>query len=279
MKEAGSCHAGGNPRPSGHAAGGWTVSRVVENESRAREISYIASVLLATRPWHVNAGSRGSLEQMMRPAPDLRSQGVPAGHQGRRAGLDRSHCGALEKLGTDEVRARIVHSGDGAITESDISLAEASNAAIIGFNVRATRRPAMRPNGRASRSATYNIIYDLTDDVKAAMSGLLFAGASRDLPRQCRDLEVLTSRRSARFAGCRVIEGKVERGAACACCATRRHPRRQAQDVKRFKDERGRSADGSGLRYGLRELRRHPCRRRHRMLPRRAHHPHALIGG
>src|SRR5690606_4482657 len=80
---------------------------------------------------------------------------------------------SLDKLGTDEVRARIVHAGAGGITESDIALAEASNAAIIGFNVRANQQARAASEQQGIEIRYYNIIYDLLDDVKAAMSGLL----------------------------------------------------------------------------------------------------------
>jgi translation initiation factor IF-2 len=120
---------------------------------------------------------------------------------------------ALDKLGTDEVRARIVHSGAGAITESDVSLAETSGAAIIGFNVRANAqaRQAAEQNGIEIRY--YNIIYDLVDDIKAAMSGLLSPERRETFLGNAEILEVFNITKVGKVAGCRVTEGKVERGA------------------------------------------------------------------
>ena len=81
--------------------------------------------------------------------------------------------GALEKLSTDEVGARIIYSGAGGITESDVTLAEASGAALIGFNVRAHKEAREAAEHAGVEIRYYNIIYDLVDDVKKAMSGLL----------------------------------------------------------------------------------------------------------
>jgi translation initiation factor IF-2 len=120
---------------------------------------------------------------------------------------------ALDSLGTDEVRARIVHAGAGGITESDVSLAETSGAAMIGFNVRAN------PQARAAAVAAgidiryYNVIYDLVDDVKAAMSGLLSPERRETFIGNAEILEIFDITKVGKIAGCRVTEGKVERGA------------------------------------------------------------------
>ena len=111
---------------------------------------------------------------------------------------------ALNELGNEEVGARILQSGVGGITESDITLASASNAPILGFNVRANKqaREAAARDGIEIRY--YNVIYDLVDDIKAAMSGLLSPGTSRDLPGQCRDqgnLPYFQGRQGCRLPG------------------------------------------------------------------------------
>jgi translation initiation factor IF-2 len=120
---------------------------------------------------------------------------------------------ALDKLGTDEVRARIVHSGAGAITESDISLADTSGAAIIGFNVRANPQARTAAEHANLDIRYYNVIYNLIDDVKAAMSGLLSPERRETFLGNAEVLEVFDITKVGKIAGCRVTEGRVERGA------------------------------------------------------------------
>jgi translation initiation factor IF-2 len=121
--------------------------------------------------------------------------------------------GALRKLGTDEVEARIVHSGVGGITESDIVLAGASKAVVLGFNVRANVQAKAAADQAGAEIRYYNIIYDLVDDVKAAMSGLLSPTIREVFLGNARILEVFNISKVGKVAGCRVAEGKVERGA------------------------------------------------------------------
>ena len=186
---------------------------VVENEARAREITAYRQRLARDKAVARRVGQRGSLEQMMSQLQTSGLQGVPAGHQGATS-RDRSRPSrALDKLGTEEVPARIVHAGAGAITESDVSLAETSGAAIIGFNVRANAqaRDAAERDGIEIRY--YNIIYDLVDDVKAAMSGLLSPERRETFIGNAEILEVFEITKVGKVAGCRVTEGMVERGA------------------------------------------------------------------
>lgn len=120
---------------------------------------------------------------------------------------------ALDKLGTDEVAARVVHYAVGGISESDVQLAQASNAIVIGFNVRANKqaRDAAETSGIEIRY--YNIIYDLVDDVKAAMSGLLSPDLRETFLGNAEILEVFNITKVGKVAGCRVVEGSVQRGA------------------------------------------------------------------
>ena len=122
-------------------------------------------------------------------------------------------AGALEKISTDEVAARLVHSGAGAITESDVALAAASNAAIIGFNVRANAQARQAAEREGIEIRYYNIIYDLVDDVKQAMSGLLSPERRETFLGNAEILEVFHITKVGKVAGCRVTEGRVERGA------------------------------------------------------------------
>jgi translation initiation factor IF-2 len=146
--------------------------------------------------------------------------------------------GALDKLGTDEVRARIVHSGAGGITESDISLAESSDAAIIGFNVRANVQARAAAERAGIEIRYYNIIYDLVDDVKAAMSGLLSPERRETFLGNAEILEVFNITKTGKVAGCRVIEGKVERGAGVRLVRDNVVIHEgKLKTLKRFKDE------------------------------------------
>ena len=186
---------------------------VVDNEARAREITDYRQRLARDKAVAKHAGQRGSLEQMM---SQLQASGLkefPLVIKGDVQGSIEAIVAALDKLGTDEVRARIVHAGAGGITESDVSLAETSGAAMIGFNVRAN------PQARAAAEAAgieiryYNIIYDLGDDVKAAMSGLLSPERRETFIGNAEILEIFDITKVGKIAGCRVTEGKVERGA------------------------------------------------------------------
>jgi translation initiation factor IF-2 len=185
----------------------------VESEARAREITEYRQRLARDKAVAKHAGQRGSLEQMMSQLQTSGLKEFPLVIKGDVQGSVEAIIAALDKLGTDEVRARIVHSGAGAITESDVSLAVTSGAAMIGFNVRAN------PQARAAAEAAgieiryYNIIYNLVDDVKAAMSGLLSPERRETFIGNAEILEIFDITKVGKIAGCRVTEGKVERGA------------------------------------------------------------------
>ncbi|UPA24875.1 translation initiation factor IF-2 [Shinella oryzae] len=211
---------------------------VVENESRAREISEYRQRLAREKQVARQAGSRGSLEQMMSQLQNTGLKEFPLLIKGDVQGSIEAIAGALDKLGTDEVRVRIVHSGAGAITESDISLAEASNAAIIGFNVRANAQARTAAERAGLEIRYYNIIYDLVDDVKAAMSGLLSPERRETFLGNAEILEVFNITKVGKVAGCRVIEGKVERGAGVRLVRDNVVIHEgKLKTLKRFKDE------------------------------------------
>ena len=211
---------------------------VVENEARAREIAEYRQRLARDKAAARQSGTRGSLEQMMTQLQDTGSKEFPLLVKGDVQGSIEAIAGAIDKLGTDEVRARIIHSGAGAITESDISLAEASGAAIIGFNVRANKqaRDAAERDGVEIRY--YNIIYDLVDDVKAAMSGMLSPERRETFLGNAAILEVFNITKVGKVAGCRVTEGKVERGAGVRLIRDNVVIHEgKLKTLKRFKDE------------------------------------------
>ncbi|MBZ7923954.1 translation initiation factor IF-2 [Ensifer adhaerens] len=211
---------------------------VVENEGRAREISEYRQRLAREKQVARQSGSRGSLEQMMTQLQTSGLKEFPLVIKGDVQGSIEAIAGALDKLGTDEVRARIVHSGAGGITESDISLAEASNAAIIGFNVRANSQARSAAERAGIEIRYYNIIYDLVDDVKAAMSGLLSPERRETFLGNAEILEVFNITKVGKVAGCRVTEGKVERGVGVRLVRDNVVIHEgKLKTLKRFKDE------------------------------------------
>jgi translation initiation factor IF-2 len=185
-----------------------------------------------------STGMRGSLEQMMSQLKTAGRKEFPLIVKGDVQGSIEAIIGALEKLGTDEVTARVLHAGVGGITESDVTLAEASGVPIIGFNVRAHKeaREAAERNGIEIRY--YNIIYDLVDDVKKAMSGLLAPTLRETMLGNAQILEIFNVSKVGKVAGCRVTDGTVERGANVRLIRDNVviHEGKLSQ-LKRFKDD------------------------------------------
>jgi translation initiation factor IF-2 len=128
-------------------------------------------------------------------------------------GSSEAIVGALEKMGNDEVSVRVLHAGVGGINESDVTLAQASNALVIGFNVRANpqAREFARTNGIDIRY--YSIIYDVADDIKKALSGMLDPTLKETLLGYAEIREVFNITKVGKVAGCRITEGSVRRGA------------------------------------------------------------------
>jgi translation initiation factor IF-2 len=185
---------------------------VVENESRAREITEYR--VRKRRQMHASgAGSRGSLEQMMSQLKEAGLQEFRLLIKGDVQGSVEAIVAALQKLGTEEVEARIIHAGVGGITESDIGLAATSGAAIVGFNVRANQQAKSAADRDGVEIRYYAVIYDLVDDIKAAMSGLLAPTMRETFLGNAKILEVFNISKVGKVAGCQVTEGKVERGA------------------------------------------------------------------
>jgi translation initiation factor IF-2 len=145
---------------------------------------------------------------------------------------------AIEKLGTEEVGAQVLHAGVGGITESDVSLAAASEAPIIGFNVRANVQARAAAEREGIEIRYYNIIYDLVDDIKAAMSGLLSPERRETFLGNAEILEIFNITKVGKVAGCRVTEGKVERGAGVRLIRDNVVIHEgKLSTLKRFKDE------------------------------------------
>ncbi|MBH0237669.1 translation initiation factor IF-2 [Methylobrevis albus] len=186
---------------------------VVDSEARAREITEYRIRSKRENQLKTAAGTRGSLEQMMTKLQTAGRKDFPLVIKTDVQGSLEAIVGALEKLGNDEVGARIVHGGVGGITESDLTLAEASEAAIIGFNVRANTQARQAAERSGTEIRYYNIIYNLVDDVKAAMSGMLSPERRETFLGNAQILEIFNITKVGKVAGCRVVEGSVERGA------------------------------------------------------------------
>jgi translation initiation factor IF-2 len=186
---------------------------VVENEARAREVTSYRAHQKRENAAASISGMRGSLEQMMSQLKTTGRKDFPLIIKADVQGSLEAILGSLEKLGTDEVMARILHAGVGGISESDVTLAEGFNAAIIGFNVRAHKEAAAAAKRNGIEIRYYNIIYDLVDDVKKAMSGLLAPTLRETMLGNALILEVFNISKVGKVAGCRVTDGSVERGA------------------------------------------------------------------
>ncbi len=184
---------------------------VVENEARAREITDYR--IRKRRETLGTAGTPRTLEQMMQSLKDTGKKEFPLVVKGDVQGSVEAIMGALAKLGNEEVMARIVHSGVGGITESDINLAHASKAVILGFNVRANTQAKLSADQQGVEIRYYSIIYDLVDEVKAAMSGLLAPTKKEVFLGYATIKQVFNISKQGKVAGCLVTEGKVERGA------------------------------------------------------------------
>ena len=185
---------------------------VVESEARAREITDYR-VRKRRETLGPSAGTGRTLEQMMQQLKEAGKKEFILVVKGDVQGSVEAIAGALKKISTDEVEARIVHSAVGGITESDVALAAASKAIIVGFNVRANVQAKSAAERDGVEIRYYNIIYDLVDDVKAAMSGLLAPTVREIFLGNAQILQVFNITKVGKVAGCRVTDGRVERGA------------------------------------------------------------------
>ncbi|MGA8949217.1 MAG: translation initiation factor IF-2, partial [Xanthobacteraceae bacterium] len=211
---------------------------VVDTEARAREIADYRDRQKREKMAARQTGMRGSLEQMM---SQLKTSGLkefPLIIKGDVQGSIEAIVGALEKLSTEEVAARIIFAGAGGITESDVTLAEASGAALIGFNVRAHKEARVAAEQAGVEIRYYDIIYNLVDDVKKAMSGLLAPTLRETMLGNAVVVEVFKVSKVGNIAGCRVTDGTVERGANVRLIRDNVvvHQGKLSQ-LKRFKDD------------------------------------------
>ncbi|MDF2617810.1 MAG: infB [Xanthobacteraceae bacterium] len=185
---------------------------VVESEARAREITDYRQRQKREKAAARSATVRGSLEQMMSQAKTAGRKEFPLIIKGDVSGSVEAIIASLEKLGTDEVQARIIHSGAGGVNESDVTLAETAGAVIIAFNVRANKEARDAADRAGIEIRQYNIIYDLVDDVKAAMGGLLAPVNRETMLGNALIKEIFAVSKVGKVAGCLVTDGIVERG-------------------------------------------------------------------
>jgi translation initiation factor IF-2 len=188
------------------------VLNVVDNEATAREIAEYRAQ--AAKDKRAAAGAATTLDQLLAKAKaDENVSELPILMKADVQGSAEAIVQAMEKIGNDEVRVRVLHSGVGAITETDIGLAEASGAPVIGFNVRANAPARNSANQKGVEIRYYSVIYDLVDDVKAAASGLLSAEVREKFIGYAEIKEVFKVTGVGKVAGCLVTEGNARRSA------------------------------------------------------------------
>ena len=188
------------------------VLNVVETEAQAREIAeYRAN---AAKEKRAAVGAATTLDQLMAKAKaDQSVAELPILVKADVQGSAEAIVQAMEKIGNDEVRVRVLHSGVGAITETDVGLAEASGAPIMGFNVRANASARNTANQKGVEIRYYSVIYDLVDDVKKAASGLLSNEIREKFIGYAQIKEVFKVSGVGKVAGCLVTEGVARRSA------------------------------------------------------------------
>ena len=183
---------------------------VVENEARAREVAEYRG--RKRREQRQASSSRQTLDQLLQTRESGEKRLLPLVLKTDVQGSSEAIQGSLAKLATSEVGAQILQSGVGGITESDVILAHASGAAVIGFNVRANNQARDRAKRDGVEIRYYNIIYNLVDDVKAALSGMLTPEMREKFLGNAEILEVFNISKVGKVAGCKVTEGIMRRG-------------------------------------------------------------------
>ena len=211
---------------------------VVENEARARELTeYRERVRREKQVAPIGAG--GSLADMMAKLNQKKVSELPLIVKADVQGSAEAIVSSLEKLGNEEVRARIIHSGAGGITESDVLLAKGANCPILGFNVRASAQARQLAEREGVEIRYYAIIYDLLDDMKGVLSGLLAPMQRETWLGNATLLQVFDITKVGKIAGCRVTDGVVRRGARTRIIRNDVVVMEQGvlQTLKRFKDD------------------------------------------
>ena len=187
------------------------VFAVVENEARARELTEYRQRVKREKG-QVSGGSL-SLADMMAKLGSKKISELPVLIKSDVQGTAEAITTSLEKMGNDEVRARVVMHGAGGITESDVNLAKSAGAPILGFNVRASKQARELAEREGVEIRYYSIIYDLLDDIKGVLSGMLAPLQRETFLGNAKVLQTFDITKVGRVAGCRVTEGVVRKGA------------------------------------------------------------------
>ncbi len=183
---------------------------VMDNEAKARELAEYREAKLKEKN---NVTTVRTLDSLMTQIKDASKQFLPVVIKGDVQGSVEAITVALAKLGNEEVQVQVVHSGAGGITESDINLAEASGGVVFGFNVRANTQARDLADNRKIEIRYYAIIYDLIDDVKAALSGMLKPELREKFLGNAEILQIFDITKTGKVAGCRIREGMAKRSA------------------------------------------------------------------
>ena len=209
---------------------------VVETEARAREIAEYRT--RRNKDHDAARGARGSVEQMLSAIAAGEAEELPVVIKTDVHGSLEAIRVALEKLGTEQVKVRMLSSGVGGLSESDISLATASNAIVIGFNVRAIPQARDLAKRDGVEIRYHSIIYELIDEVKAAMGGLLSPDTQEDFIGYAEIRQVFGVSKVGKVAGCMVTEGVIKRGCKVRLLRDNVVIHEGAlKTLKRFKDE------------------------------------------
>ncbi|MDZ4693397.1 translation initiation factor IF-2 [Terricaulis sp.] len=227
---------------------------VVENENRAREVADYRARAKKLRTTGGGGQVRTSLESMMAKFKDSTAKELPILIKADVQGSAEAIVGSLDKLAHEEVRARVVLSGVGAINESDVQLAKGSGAPIIGFNVRASKEARDLAEREGVEIRYYAIIYDLIDDIKGVMSGMLAPQMRETFLGNAAVLEVFNISKVGKVAGCRVTDGVVRKGAKVRILRDNVVIQEMGvlSTLKRFKDEVDQVVSGQecGMSFG-----------------------------
>jgi translation initiation factor IF-2 len=181
---------------------------VVESEARAREVAAYRQSLITQKR---TAVTPTSLETMFSNLKENQAQTFPVVIKGDVQGSVEAIIGALAKISTDEIKARVLHSGVGGITESDVTLAKASNAPIIGFGVRANAKAREIATRDGVTFKFYDIIYDLIEDIRNAMAGQLGPEYLEHVVGRAEVRDVFQAGKHGKAAGVLVVEGAIRK--------------------------------------------------------------------
>ena len=185
---------------------------VVESEPRARELTEYRQ-RKAKEASVAGPSAMASMEQMMAKLANKTSSEMPLLVKADVQGSAQAIKSSLEALGNEEVKARVVYSAAGGISESDVQLAASSGAPIVAFNVRANRQAKALAEREGVEIRYYSIIYGLIDEIKGALEGMLAPERRETFIGYAKVLEVFDISKLGKVAGARVTEGRVERGA------------------------------------------------------------------